>query len=392
MRAQSDPFDATFGTGSSIGTASIVVAVVTAGLAAPALLAGAAAGGVHPQMQQGAACDFAELYDETIDSVVLVGTAGGQGSGFVYEAFDNGTSYVVTNEHVLGDAGRVEIRFRRGESRTGTVVGTAAAADLGVVRVTGTPGYVSALPLADSVPEPGRKVAAFGSPFGLRGTVTQGIVSSTDRAVPTARGFLIPDVVQTDAAINPGNSGGPLVTCDGEVVGVNTAGIPAAQAENIGFAVSAPLVGRVVPRLIATGEFEFAYLGVRTTEVTPTMAEAMGLETTRGVMVVETVAGGPAAGVLEGATGVVTVGDRTVRVGGDVVLAIDGEPVRTAEDLSGYLATEASPGDEVTLTVVRDGERRNVTVTLGGRGGTTTEAVSATGEEPRTVSSSSRGL
>ncbi len=315
----------------------------------------------------GASCDYAALYNGTIDAVTQVSHERGHGSGFVYRAFDNGTSYVVTNQHVLGNAQAVDVTFARGEPRRGTVVGTAPGADLGVLRVTDTPDYVGALPVRNSTPAPGTKVAAFGAPFGLRGTITQGIVSSTDRAVPTQRGFVVPNVVQTDAPINPGNSGGPLVTCQGRLVGVNTAGIPAARGENVGFAISAALVERVVPELIRTGEFDFSFLGVRTTAVTPAVADAMGLEDARGVMIVEAVPGGPAAGVLEGANRTIRADGRTLPVGGDVVLAVEGNPVRSSEDLSSYLATETSPGDRFALTVFRNGQRRTVSVELGER-------------------------
>lgn len=312
-------------------------------------------------------CDYAELYNETIDAVVLVDQPLGQGSGFVYQVFENGTSYIVTNQHVVATADRVEVTFRDGTIRTGTVIGTAVSADLAVVRVTDTPGYVTNLSVADSEPLPGQEVAALGSPFGLRGTITHGIISSTDRGVPTDRGFALPDVIQTDAPINPGNSGGPLVTCDGTVVGVNTAGVPAGRAENIGFAVSATLINRVVPELIATGEFHFAYLGVRTTALTLAISEANDLNTTKGVMVVETIEGGPADGTLRGAGGTAMIDGQEVPTGGDVIVAIEDHPIRSASDLSGYLATETSPGDEVTLTIIRDGERQTVSIVLSER-------------------------
>lgn len=229
------------------------------------------------------------------------------------------------------------------------------------------PDDATPLDVAASVPSPGRTVAVLGSPFGLRGTITHGIVSSTDRSVPTTRQYRLPDVVQTDAAINPGNSGGPLVTCDGTVIGVNTAGIPAARAENIGFAVSANLIQRVVPSLIEDGEFTFAFLGVRTDEVTRTVATANDLNATQGVVVLETVPDSPADGVLQPADRTAVVDDRRVPVGGDVIVSIDGQPVHTGEDLSSYISTRASPGEEVTLTVIRDGERRTVGVTLAER-------------------------
>lgn len=343
----------------------LLIAVLVIGVVGPTTLgAQLGASSASAQADGSVSCDYAELYQQTNDSVVLISQERGQGSGFVYETNGDGSGYVVTNQHVLGDARRVDVTFRGGQVRTGTVVGTARAADLGVVRVEDVPESVSALPVAESAPRPGERVAALGSPFGLRGTITHGIVSSTDRSVPTDRGFSIPDVIQTDAPINPGNSGGPLVTCDGTVVGVNTAGLPAARAENIGFAVSASLINRVVPELIATGEFEFAYLGVQTVDLTPALAEATGLNVTQGVMVVETIDGSPAEGVLQEATRTATGDRQLLPTGGDVIVAIDDSPVRSGEDLSSYLATEVSPGDEVELTVVRNGEEQTVTVTL----------------------------
>lgn len=350
-------------------TIGFLAVITVIGLVGPPLFVAqptADAASVQSQPSDGA-CDYTELYNQTTESVVLVRQQGGQGSGFVYEAFDNGTSYVVTNQHVISGASRVDIKFRRGEVRTGTVVGATEAADLGVVRVNDTPDYASSLQVAESDPSPGRKVAALGSPFGLRGTITHGIISNTNRTVPTDRGFAIPDVIQTDAPINPGNSGGPLVTCNGVVVGVNTAGIPAGRAENIGFAISADLMEQVIPELIRTGKFQFPYLGVRTVDVTPAIAEANGLNATQGIMVVETVRNSPAEGVIQGANRTVTANGQQIPVGGDVLVAIEGQPIRSAEDLAGYLATETSPGDQVTLTVIRDGERRTVTVTLDAR-------------------------
>lgn len=325
--------------------------------------------------QAGPTCDYAGLFDETIGSVVLVSRSGGEGSGFVYETFEgNATSYVLTNEHVVAEAGNVTVRFREGEYGTGTVVGRDAYADLAVVRVDGTPGYADALPIAADVPRPGRGVAALGSPFGLRSTITHGIVSGVNRSMPTDRGYAVPDVVQTDAPINPGNSGGPLLTCDGAVVGVNTAGIQAAFGENVGFAISSSLIRRVAPALIAEGEVDWPYLGIRSTDVTPAVADSNGLDVANGVAVVETVEGGPSAGVLQPSGAVRTVDGEAVPTGGDVIVAIEGRPVDNGEDLSSYLATEAAPDETVNITVVRDGEQEGVEVTLGERPGPQTAA------------------
>ncbi len=361
------------------GYTAVVVAVVlvtVGGFVAPAL--GATAGPVGgtgggstgataqvAQQQASGACNYTQLYDRTIDSVVSVQRGGGQGSGFVYGANESGAgSYVVTNAHVVGDAPNVTIQFTRGESRTGTVVGTDVSSDLAVVRVTETPDYVEGLPVSSEQPRHGQRVAALGSPFGLEETITHGIISGLNRSMPTDRGYTIPNVVQTDAPISSGNSGGPLVTCDGEVVGVNSAGIAAQTAENIGFAISPTTVQRVVPSLIETGEFATPTLGVSATSVTPAVAQANDLNVSQGVIVATVDEGAPAAEVLQGSDRLARVDGQLVPVGGDVIVAVEGQPIATTEDLASVLLTETRPGEQVNLTVVRDGQRTNVTTTV----------------------------
>ena len=341
---------------------------------------GAQGTSLQQSSQGGTACDYASLYDRTIDSVVSVRANGGLGSGFVYRVggdggtatatgtpAPNGTSYVVTNAHVVGQADSVQVQFAREETRSGSVVGRDRYSDLAVIRVGGTPGYVDALPVARSAPEPGRPVAAMGNPFGLEETITHGIVSGVNRSMPTQGGFSIPNVVQTDAPISPGNSGGPLVTCGGTVVGVNSAGIAAQGAENIGFAISPALVNQVVPTLIRSGQYDHPYLGISSSPFTPSLAGANDFEETGGVYVHRVVEGGPASGVLQGSSDVVVRDGQRVPVGGDLIVAVEGQPIASMEDLSSYLVTETRPGDTVTLTVLRDGERRQVQVTLGER-------------------------
>lgn len=329
-------------------------------------------------------CDYRDVFDRTADSVVSVQSPSGQGTGFAVDVgalgsavnatvanessvADGNATALVTNAHVVGEASEVTIQFNNGEYRTGTVIGRSVYADLAVVRVSEAPDHVESLDVAVEGPQRGRRVAALGNPFGLKQTVTHGIVSGVNRSMPTQSGFTIPDVVQTDAPINPGNSGGPLVTCDGTVVGVNSAGIPSARADNIGFAVSASVVQRVVPELVATGEFDYPFLGVSTKPVTPAVAEANDLNETRGLVVVDTLDGGPTSDVLQGSRRVETVDGEQVPVGGDVLLAIDGREIRSGEDLASYLVTETEPGDTVELTVLRDGRRRTVSVTVGER-------------------------
>ncbi|MFW6316850.1 MAG: S1C family serine protease [Halorubrum sp.] len=305
-----------------------------------------------------------ELYRSALPSVVSVYVTaanddprrrrGGAGSGFVYD-----DHHVVTNQHVVGDADYVELRFADGLWRTGDVVGDDPYTDLAVVRVDDLPATADPLPVADENPEPGERVAAIGNPMGLDGTITVGYVSGTNRSTPTGSGFAIPETVQTDAAVNPGNSGGPLLTLDGTVVGVNRA----KTGDNIGFAISPLIVNRVVPALVEDGRFRPAYLNVRTLDVSPTVAEANRLEEPTGVLVVDV--GEEYGGeVLRGCDRVARVRSREVPTGGDVVVGIDDRPVRSTEELTSYLLTRASPDDTVELTVRRDGEELTETVEL----------------------------
>ncbi|WP_458208206.1 S1C family serine protease [Haladaptatus sp. NG-SE-30] len=211
-------------------------------------------GVAHAQEQT---CDYTSLYDRTIDSVVAVRVETprgvGQGSGFVYDADgSNDSAHIVTNQHVVVMADSVEVQFNEGEFREAEVVGTSPEVDLAVLRVEGVPNYSSSLELAETPAEPGESVAAIGNPLGLQGTITQGVVSGVNRTVPVRQGFSIPGAIQTDAAINPGNSGGPLMSCEGRVVGVNTAGI--VEGENLGFAIPARVVEEEIPPIIENAE------------------------------------------------------------------------------------------------------------------------------------------
>ena len=305
---------------------------------------------------------YTNLYNEVIDSVVSVrvgaATGAAQGSGFVYDF--NG--HIVTNQHVVRSADEVEVRFSNGEWRTADVVGTDVYTDLAVLRVDDVPDPAEPLPLAEDGYSQGTPVAALGNPLGLEGSITQGIVSGVNRSMRTEDNFVIPDTVQTDAGIDRGNSGGPLVTLDGEVVGVNRA----RQGTSIGFAVSSHLVERVVPELIRTGDVEHPYMGVSTVDVSPTIANANGLDEPRGVLVAETPDGGPSEGVLqeserEDYNGV------TVYVGGDVIIGVDGTTIDSHAELSRYLMLHTEPGETIDVTVLRDDERVTEQVTLDAR-------------------------
>jgi len=344
-------------------TALTVIAVcgLTVALAAPAAASTAPVAETVQQQQ----CDYRQVYEERIDSVVLVRTGGGLGSGFIYDGPNESEStYLVTNQHVVNETGEVLVRFNRGETARGTVVGTDALSDLAVVRVEAAPAYATPIPVDETPPSPGQSVAALGSPYGLQSTVTSGIVSGTNRSIPTQFGYALPNTIQTDAPINPGNSGGPLVGCPGgTLIGVNRAG----GGEDIGFAVPSSIVQRVVPSLIATGDYEHAFLGVRTTEVTEPVAAANDLNRTSGVLVVQTIPGMPASDVFRESQGFAVVAGARIPVGGDVIVEIGNQTVETPTDVARYLALEASPGETVEVTVVRDGERQTLNVTLAGR-------------------------
>jgi S1-C subfamily serine protease len=313
---------------------------------------------------------YTAVYQQTVDSVVLIrrtGPQGGQGSGFVFsnpEGAGGGTQYLLTNEHVVSDADGLEVLYSAEDWRTGEVLATDYYSDLAVIEVTDPPDYATQLPLVEEEPPIGTEIVAIGNPFGLEETISSGIISGTNRSMDvdynTRGGFSIPDAIQTDAALNPGNSGGPLLSLNGSVVGVVRAG----RGDNIGFGISAALTRRVATALIEQGEFKHSYMGVGLASVSPTIAEANDLDTTRGVMVSTVRDNGPSDGVLEGSD----EGEQDgvpVPVNGDVITALDGTEITTLNDLSTFLALRTSPGDTVAVTVIRDGSRTDVDLTLG---------------------------
>ncbi|MFC7204195.1 S1C family serine protease [Haloferax namakaokahaiae] len=309
--------------------------------------------------------DLERLYREVIPSVVSVyvngrrRSTGGAGSAFVYD-----DQHLVTNEHVARLAtadDRVELRFADGSWRVGEVVGSDAYTDLAVIAVPDLPADASPLTLATDNPAPGRHVAALGNPLGLDGSISAGIVSGANRSLPTSNGFAIPDVVQTDAPINPGNSGGPLVGVVAaaesddptyEVVGVNRA----KSGDNIGFAVSPIIAQHILPSLVTDGRYRHSYLRARTLDVTPTIAAVNDVAAPTGVLVVDFGRGDASDDGLRGCTDAVEVHGMRIPVGGDVIVAIEGRPIRTHEELMRYLITETNPSEPVAVDVLRDGE------------------------------------
>ena len=306
---------------------------------------------------------FEALYRETIPSVASIYVTpdqyrpGGTGTGFVYD-----DAHVLTNQHVVTDATDADLRFDDGSWGIGRVVGTDPHTDLAVIQTDDLPPEATPLSIADEPPTPGEPVAALGNPMGLYGTITTGIVSGVNRSSPTGSGFTIPDTVQTDAPINPGNSGGPLVTLDGAVVGVNRA----KAGENIGFAISAAIVDRVVPALVDHGRFRHPYLQIRTVDVSPTVAEANDLPRPRGVLVID-VPLGPASAALRGCPTSRRTRGREVPVGGDVIVGVDGHAIDAHEALQRHLLTETRPGETIEVELLRNGTETTEVVTLAER-------------------------
>lgn len=304
---------------------------------------------------------YGEVYQETIDSVAMIHAIGvsgpiGQGSGFLHPS-----GHMLTNEHVIRGATELEIQFPDNHWTMGDVVGMDQHSDLAIIKVDELPQGVDAIEPSDFKPTVGQEVIAIGNPFGLEESVSQGIVSGTGRNLPTGEGFSIPDTIQTDASINPGNSGGPLVTMRGRYLGV----ITARAGQDIGFAISWRLVERIVPELIIDGNYDHPFMGIVTRPVTPAVAEGNDLEETRGVLIVDVLDDGPSAGHLQGSTEEQIIRGQRIDVGGDVIIGLDGNPIQTNEDLSSYLALHTSPGDDLDVTVLRDGEEQIERIELG---------------------------
>ncbi len=297
----------------------------------------------------------------------------GSGSGFLIDA----EGHIVTNHHVVEGADTIWVTFSDGTLREAKVLGSDPYSDLAVLLVEDLPPGAVPLELGDSdMLQVGQRVIAIGNPFGLQGTMTVGVVSALGRVLPTVTtatggSFSNPEIIQTDAAINPGNSGGPLLDSQGRVVGVNTA-IRTTTGGNmgVGFAVPVNTVKRIVPRLISEGTYHYPYLGIVSDNrfTLAQLASVLDLPVNYGVLVSSVEPGTPAdrAG-LRGGTQTVRALGTTIRVGGDIIIAIDGHRVEDFNSLIAYLVRETEVGQEVTLTILRDGKQMEVQVRLGER-------------------------
>ena len=287
------------------------------------------------------------------------------GSGFVLDK----DGYIATNFHVIDGATAIEVRFSNDDTLKATLVGSDPSTDIALLKVDATAGALTPLSLADSNRvEVGDPVVAIGNPFGLERTVTTGIVSALQRAVKAPNGYSIDHVIQTDAAINHGNSGGPLLDTRGAVIGINSQIETGGSGDGnvgIGFAVPSNTVKTVIAQLRASGKVDHAYLGVSAVAVTSDISRSFSLPVTKGLVIQTVTAGSGAAdaGLQAGNEQAVIAGE-SFRMGGDVIVAADGKPVSSIDELRDVISTH-SPGDRIELKIYRGETAKTVTVTLG---------------------------
>ena len=321
------------------------------------------------------------IYDKVSPGVVaiqvLTDSGDGMGSGFVYDM----QGHIITNYHVVEGATELEVDFPSGYKTTGKLIGVDTDSDIAVIKVDAPEEELHPVVLGDSGEvKVGQTVVAIGNPFGLNSTMTMGIVSALGRtldsahAAPDGQVYTAGDLIQTDAAINPGNSGGPLLNLNGEVIGINRAIRTAGDSISsdtgnigIGFAISINIVKKVVPELIAHGKYDYPYLGLSSLpDISLAAQKALGLDRAVGAYIVDIAPGSPAeqAGLR---SGTVKSSIQGLMKGGDLIIAIDGQSILTFGDLLKYLINQKSPGDTVILTILRDEQEKEITLTLGSR-------------------------
>lgn len=337
--------------------------------------------------------DLTTLFNDVDQSVVQISENSAsslgsrQGSGFVYD--DHG--HIVTNYHVVGNPQETNlyerafhITFLDGTTYIGRVIGADLYSELAVMMVENiTRESLIPLPLGNSSQlRIGQPVVAVGNPFGLSGSMTEGIVSGLGRILPSSvpqgdlllrqedtASFLISNIIQTDAVIYPGNSGGPLLTTSGEVIGMNTAILSNTGVyAGVGSAIPSDIIKKVVPELISTGTYRHPYIGIAGVDMSPEIADEMGLNGSRGFLVTEVTSGSPAErSGIRGGGALTDINGRQIELGGDVIVAVDNVSVRKIEDLLSYLQSERSIGETVILSVIRDGKNQQIGMTLAAR-------------------------
>lgn len=325
------------------------------------------------QSGPGSQLSLADLFSKSQDGVVqiVVRKTGDNasdraiGSGIVYDL----SGHIITSNHVVEDYQKIRVVFHDGQSYSAKVSGTDRFADLAVIKVDADPQALHPLPLGDSSKlRIGDQVTAIGSPFGLSGSMTSGIVSQLGRILnpPNLQSFSIPNVIQTDAAINPGNSGGPLLNNYGEVIGINTAiQTETGEFSGVGFAIPSNTMKKIVPVLIQAGHYKHPWLGVSGITVDPDLADSLGLSTHSGFLIETIVSDSPASKAgLHASNQTKTVDGIKYKFGGDIITGIDNTKVTKLEDLLNYLQDYKYAGDTMIMHIVRDNKTMDVTLTL----------------------------
>jgi putative serine protease PepD len=298
-------------------------------------------------------------YDFFMDAVPVEGA----GSGFVIDT----DGHILTNYHVVQGAETIEVTLGDQSRYKAKYIGADTRNDIALIQIDPKGRKITALPLGDSRNLlVGQRVLAIGNPFGFQSTLTTGVVSSLGRTVQTGENTFIDEAIQTDAAINRGNSGGPLLNTRGEVIGINSAiYAPTGTTAGIGFAIPINTARRAAENLISTGRVRRASLGAEGRAIWPNLADALHLGVQQGILIERVVPGGPAAQAgIRGGTRSVLAGLQELRVGGDVLVAVNGKEITSQMDLN-LLLNRAWPGDTMTLTIYRDGKKMDVPVKLG---------------------------
>ena len=328
---------------------------------------------------QPSALSYSRIYEMIKDSVVVIrgkivrqtvfGEEYGrvQGSGFVYNY--SGTIIIITNNHVVEGALNITVSFLNGDTYPAKIIGKDPYSDLAILSIEAPVSELKPVVIASSSSlKVGQPVIAVGSPFGLAGSVTTGVISQLGRSMSESAtgGYLIADVIQISTPINPGNSGGPLLNMLGEVVGITTAIIQ--NSQGVGFAIPSDTILRELPYLIRGEEYPHPWLGVKGVDMNFDIAKAMNVNVTYGWLIVEVLPNSPAerAG-LKGGTRTAYIDGLQVKIGGDIIVMINGTRIRNGDDLSTYLERNTRPGQNIQITVIRSGKAVNVTLKLGVR-------------------------
>jgi len=288
-----------------------------------------------------------------------------EGSGFIYDK----EGHIVTNYHVVSGAVKIEVYFPDKSMYVAKLIGADSYLDIAVLKIDPGDRVLRPLTLGNSSElKVGQPIIAVGNPFGFRGTLTTGVISQLGRLLETGSGRPIPDLIQIDAAINPGNSGGPLLDYSGKVVGItNAIWSKTGEFAGIGFAIPSNIVSKVVNSIITTGRYDHPWIGISGIDVNPEIAGLMNLSKPAGFLVIYVNPGSPAdkAGIRGGTKTVRLSSGLEIKIGGDVIVGIDGVKVLGLGDILAYLEEKLRPGDKTSLTIIRDGREMAVEIVVG---------------------------